>query len=603
MQRFDYCCSRDGHGLSYPGFSVVFIQTFSLHHTLRFAVEQSAFSPDNEMIMADLANVPIGYMPQDIEKQIFNIGEGLEDFPSKYKVKTLFPIPVIADRSFPWPKSRATSVKVLPESSAYRFSLRGFDFQMPIALEDDGPAEVILKGHAYVQLSLFFGNTISLTYRFLFDSKSAEIIDGISGENTSANTNHVIALLSTFLAGEYWSRDLKGSDDAPEPKSYIDLKTTLYIDNFLYDSEGNPIEQQSEQIKLETSGRTFDPICSTYKKFIYKHCIAFREGLELEQMKNVLPEIELQTNSAKDDLHYAMVDIWENVQHIYSKGHDLFAKIKGFSEAKIVNHIRDFHAPELIGLMTLYPMEWRYRDANAYDEVCGENIAIDTDDLVLAGTNVSVVIGTYGRRGADDDGVNWEDHLKERAQYHVSWPEYLLILQMALAKKYTINMVKDMLIDVSLKAKGDSSEKMIGDNADLSMRLNRKLLQLDAVKYSKFASHVVMSDRTSRRLRLAEDMEQLRTVIEMIDNSLQNISNYKAMKSDFFLNMVLAIISIASTFELLFQESEMPFLTYFGIHSRGIAAYLVAVVAGVTLFALMVVLKNALKKFWFIFVK
>ena len=213
------------------------------------------------------------------------------------------------------------------------------------------------------------------------------------------------------------------------------------------------------------------------------------------------------------------------------------------------------------------------------------------------------MIGTYGRRGADDDGVNWEDHLKERAQYHVSWPEYLLILQMALAKKYTINMVKDMLIDVSLKAKGDSSEKMIGDNADLSMRLNRKLLQLDAVKYSKFASHVVMSDRTSRRLRLAEDMEQLRSVIEMIDNSLQNISNYKAMKSDFFLNMVLAIISIASTFELLFQESEMPFLTYFGIHSKGIAAYLVAVVAGVTLFALLVVLKNTLKKFWFIFVK
>lgn len=33
---FDYCCSRDGHGLEIPGFSAVFIQTFSIKQERQF---------------------------------------------------------------------------------------------------------------------------------------------------------------------------------------------------------------------------------------------------------------------------------------------------------------------------------------------------------------------------------------------------------------------------------------------------------------------------------------------------------------------------------------------------------------------------------------
>ena len=337
------------------------------------------------------------------------------------------------------------------------------------------------------------------------------------------------------------------------------------------------------------SGRTFDPICLAYKRYISKYCTAFSEGLTFEDIKNAHPVTQALANSAQDDLHYAMVDIWENIAHLDEYGKDLFEKKDKenaksdeiiLSEADIVNHIRDFHKPELIGLMTLYPQEWRYRDPLAYDEVCGENIAIDTDDLVLAGSNVSVVIGTYGRRGADDD------------------------LQMVLAKKYIVNTVKEQLINVSMSTSNNSHEELIGENALMSMRLNRKLLQLDMVQYSKFASHLVMSGRTTRRLGLNEDMEQLKSVIEMVDNSLQNLRNSKAMKSDFFLNIVLAIISIASTFELFFQDSSMPFLHHIlGIDTKGIAAYLVAVVAALTFFALLIVIKNSIKKFWYVFIK
>ena len=82
--------------------------------------------------------------------------------------------------------------------------------------------------------------------------------------------------------------------------------------------------------------------------------------------------------------------------------------------------------------------------------------------------------------------------------------------------------------------------------------------------------------------------------MDTVDSSLHNISDYKSMKSEFLLNIILGIVSVASTFELLFQNSEMPFLTHFGIESSRLAAVLVAVVASITIFAiLLVVVKYA----------
>jgi len=67
------------------------------------------------------------------------------------------------------------------------------------------------------------------------------------------------------------------------------------------------------------------------------------------------------------------------------------------------------------------------------------------------------------------------------------------------------------------------------------------------------------------------------------------------MKSDFVLNFILAIISVASTFELFFQQSEMPFLTYFGIQSSHLAAVVVMVVACVTIFGILLVVSKTIR--------
>lgn len=649
MKDYNYCCSKDGHGLAFPSFSVVFIQTFSIHRNLEFVLPTDAVLGNYKKVIRNIAEeaedtkvfksvaehcgLPVVYMNQNIERQIF-VMDGKENALEKKKLcgDALVNRGVLTKRYMkPIGKKEyvpeSSQVWRFPKKAVYRFSLRGFDFHMPLRPTDEEDFyPVDLVGHVNVEMSLFFGNTVSMTYRFFFDGNSSEILSVPENQDdkikqTDAVTDHIIALLSTYLGAEYWSADSEEGD------SNINLESTFIAKDFWIDENGREVPQDKRvDLYMSEGGRAFDEIALRYKKFLYAKYTAYREGLAMEDMREHEHFRKHKGVSVINDHHYAMVDIPEFLKHPVEKEdgtvEDLFSKTRKpkLSEAEIINHIRDYHKPELIGLMTLYPGEWPYRDGASFDEVCGENIAIDTDDQVMVGTNLAVVIGTYGRRSdevkqgnigeeAQDgtqvqkQGVDWAKHLEERARYHVSWPEYLMILQMVLAKKYVIGFAKDQLIDVALQARDKSAEELIGKNADLGMRLSRQIIQLDVVKYSKFASHLVMFERTTRRLHLDEDMEKLKEVTDIVDSSLHNLSDYKAMKSDFLLNMILVIVSVASTFELLFQNAEMPFLSYFNVSSHGLAAWLVLIVATITLFALLLALKSSIKKMWNMFVK
>ena len=553
--------------LTYPGFSVVFIQTFSLDRFQEFSLPERAvkemktkFEEYNEdktvaIEKADALSTPIAWVERDIENKIFVL-PGNSPLEDSYK-----------------------------KGNVMRFSLRGFDFVMPIVpAEDEQIYEVMLKGHCNVEMNLFFGHTASITYRFLFDGHSSMI-------SRPVVTDHIIAFLSNWLSAEFWSKEEGGE------KTDINYETHFSVERIWLDEAGNPLEEPAAMENLGT-GRSFDAVATRYKRYILGHCTDLKKGTPHADKKR----LQSEEPSVEEDYHYAMVDVWENIQHLDKDGNDLFINDKNrpgyLTEAQIIDHIREEHKNELIGLLSLYPEEWPYRDPAAYDEVCGENIAIDTDDLVLAGSSLCVVIGTYGRRGMGEEGVNWVEHLQERSYYHVSWPEYLLILQMILAKKYIIGKATDELVLSTVDVEDKSAEKLIGENAALSMRLSQLVTQLDVVKYSKFPSHKVMFDRTTARLGLEADEEHLHQIMESVDNALHNQSDYKAMKSDFLLNVILAIISVASTFELFFQESRMPFLDFFGMQTGRLSALVVLVVAFITIFALLLVLVNTAKSVW-----
>ena len=197
---------------------------------------------------------------------------------------------------------------------------------------------------------------------------------------------------------------------------------------------------------------------------------------------------------------------------------------------------------------------------SSYEDVCGRNIAIDTDDLVLANQNMSVVFGTYGRRGKGSP-TDWKEHLARRDRYHVSWPEYLVLLEIVLAKKQTINYVLNRYIDNSRRAIRSNVHDMIEQNAQLTVELSGILMRLNSVRYLRYMSHKHMFELTQRNLRVEEDSRQLQEVMQQVDKSLENVNNMMEIRHADDTKYILLFISIASLFGVLLQSEDVPILS------------------------------------------
>lgn len=644
FREFNKCCSEDGSKLTYPRFSVVFLQTFCIHDSLQFTVpETSVLKPEqyravmqeinNEAqnlavsaakakgsttidegwrfkSLAEYLDQPISYMYQDIEKQIFITSE--DDDKELKCLRHKHPCTRAGREQksvVPYKDRNEDKVYTFSNSSVYRFSLKGFDFTVPISSgkDEDGNYKhqpVKLKGHANVEMSLFYGNTASIAYKFFFDGYTASVLNEDTGEQTVAVTDDLIAFLSCHLGAEYWSSKNKEEssidffkkfnvdkiwldkdgkalpNDTPESILWPDQGTECVYHNnrkcHFNKDDGNEMcakievlnTTSNEKCPFNGEKRVFNNVMLRYKKYLYENCTAYKEKCTRREKKEHRKFRMTHPLSVSFDHHYAMVDIWGDVKHESMKTRrDVFAENDVFhlSEPDIVTHIREYHKPEMIGLMTLYPSEWPYRDAGTFDYVCGESVAIDTDDLVMVGTHMAVVIGTYDRRGEESCGNNWKEMAKVKARHQVAWPEYLMILQFILAKKTVISRMKDRIIEITKKIADRSNEKLLYENANFSLDLTRQILQLDVVKYAKFASHRVMYDRTMERMKVDKDIEEIHDMSEMLNSNLQNMSNYKSMRTDSGLNWVLALISIVSVSELLFQDARFDFWhTLFG---------------------------------------
>ena len=522
--------------LVYPTFGVVFIQTFSIRHEKEFFIpkkgKQSIITPLN----------------RDIEEQIF-----------------------ILPKDSPYEKDGLGNVA--------RFSLRGFDFTLPIWFGKDQKTSEQLNyfsGRCHVEMNLFYGHLVSITYRFLFNNE-----DEYCKMTNPAETDHIITLLSTWLNGEHWNKDNE------EQEARIDLHADFDVTSIWLDEDGNPLlEKTFIDNSPEELGRCFDKVAVRYKRFIYNHCTRNKYRSQWLTNKRVEQDIEWDKNSVEDDSHYAMVDVGEDVMHWGPRGGNLFA---GLKEDAVVHHIREEHKAELIGLLTLYPREWKYRDSSDYDEVCGGSIAIDTDDLVLAGSSVCLVLGTYGRRGEGKE-TDWENVLKETLrEYQVRWPEYLLILQFLLARQYLLDYVSDQLVNATLEMEKRSPERMLERSANLSVRLMRLLVQLDVVKFAKYPSHIVMYNRTAERLGIADSQERTDALISQMATGLNNIKDLQSARRENTTNLILAFVSVFSAFQLFYARPEMHFLEElwpnFPLGNAG--AIIILLVAAISIYALL----------------
>ena len=576
MELLNTCCSVDENELVFPSFSVVFIHTFAVDSNKRGKLlvpplSQKDYEERYDKMTVNLKSDPApkrgGKIPVD-------------DY-SSLKTSSIAELQGHQEDLVMMVKSDVEKLlftqKSLDEKQIVRYSAKGFNFRIPVRSDAEKNKRGAVKydfesadfeGHANVEISQFFDNIFSVTYRFLFDGNACRVlrpdiadkVDNLDKMRQKernlmgATVNHVISFLASYLGAEYWTSDPFKNVD----KGTIDFKCRLLIDGFWLDADGRPVAsgKGEKNVWVQTNeqddARVFDSVALRYKKFIISK---FDEAIPLDSV------------GVNEDSRYAMVDIWESIMHPYKDGKktkDLFGDTHDprLGEAGIIRHIRDYHRPELVGLLSMYPAEWPYRDAEAFDEVCGDNIAIDVDDLVLAGSHVAVVFGTYALRGDGVNGVNWKKIMRERRLYHVSWEEYLLILQFVLAKKHTLTKAVDRLLHMTSDM-AEVTKKMIGDCSKAALAASKKVIELDVVKQMKFPSHKVMYDRTMRRLRVDEEFERFKDVQEVVTGSLQSIGEYHAAKADYKTNTALIAISVLSLFELLYQTSEMPFIKFF----------------------------------------
>jgi hypothetical protein len=403
------------------------------------------------------------------------------------------------------------------ELSVRRHELDGLHLEVQLT-NDEGSA--IVAGRVEVRASVYFDATVSLTYRVVV-SDALELCRASRALNTDD-----LAILAGLAQGiEHWHTQ---SADA---QSEISLGAhTVTISDLWINEQGQPVDVP---VRLSGSNEVLAEVLSRYACYF-----------------GALRKAELGERYVSS---YTLVDVWEDIAHTG----DAFSEL---TAPAIIEHIEQHHRPELMGLLTLYPYEWPYRDARSFDAVCGANIAIDTDDLVLVSDNMCLVVGTYGLRG-DGSPTDWRAVFgSRRSRDHVCWPEYLCILDLLLAKQHTLAFALYSLMENGIVSSARLSNKkdIIRENAIFRLQLSNLMLSLDTAKFSRFASHKLMAKRTEARLDIHTDQRQLADSLREIDAALTSIDAHDQLRRSRTLRALLMFITVASVIQVVFQDLRLP---------------------------------------------
>ncbi len=401
-----------------------------------------------------------------------------------------------------------------------RYELDSFNIDISLYSKDADDTPVKLNsifGEVKVHAAVYFNKAVSLSYRFVVNTKEKE--SSFCFTEKPFSTDDMILLAGLIHRVEHWNEE-KGKYSVSEDQHRIKLR-------------------RKDGVEISGGSEIFTQIQKSYKS-------------------------KFTTCPKSEDSHHVMIDVWDDIAHSNLD----FTKM---SESDIITHIETKHKSELIGLMSLYPYEWPYRNERDFQNICRDNIAIDTDDIVLTNSKVSLVIGTYGIRGEDAPTV-WKDQIHFMNIYHVSWVEYLVLLETAIVKKTTIRYVLSSYIaninklsDANLKSKKSDIQAAISENADLNIRLTSLVARLDIARYVRYVSHKHMYKKAIKNLNIEEDIEQLNFITSNIDNALNNANNMRELKQTNTANRILMVISIASLLEVVMSEAKIPVLSLIGL--------------------------------------
>ena len=361
-----------------------------------------------------------------------------------------------------------------------------------------------------------------------------------NGEDCSlsreAKTEDLVGLLRTWVddscPGEvFWDDDSETASAEQRITAFLPL-----------DVSKDPTEKES-LFRCYGSSGVFWGIAERYHSFILRHCT------------RLIPDREMIVLPAERDLvlRYGLVDVWEDA--------------KCLSDSK---------KGEIMRLMTLAPDSVEALDEGQFRQVCGDSVSCEKERSIYVGKRIAVMFEKACRKYASGTS-----------------PSFILLLEDVLFKKHTIRLAKRVLTRFFENSGLYSENQLILTNSRLSLSI-QKMMDTPDLPFSSYLEELQF-DRIQDRLVVAKEQRDLYDSLERMHASLQSISNAKSSKSESVLNIILAFISVASAFQLLFQTTNMPFLKALGVErTTGISVIVIFLVAVVAIFAVLTLLARGL---------
>ena len=473
------------------------------------------------------------------------------------------------------------------------YELEGFDFHFTYSGYDDtSDSDFNLQGHCAVKMDVFFGKTVSVTYRFNFRKD-------VCKTHKPFTIDRLIGFLDTYLYSE--RRSFSVPEDLDERASFEKFDSMMGSASIglPLSEDGSPLDMNAV-CKIEFNGeiscrKAMTEIQRRYKSFIVRNCTCIRPGTSRAVSKTV----RCEAISPLDDDKYAFVSVPHNLQHIDENKDNLFSTQRNapLKNGEVIEHIKRHHKKELMGLISMLQELWIDSNEELFESICGQDVTLNTDECAFIGDRVGICFVTYFR-----GNEIWEDHLMAGSEFDgVVWPECLMVLQFYLAQRMVVrNATRVLLQNAVSHTDRQNLSRIVSRNQDINFYLAQSMLQFDAVQY-KFTFNAQMADSIANRLNIKAIKEQFEHHMSTVDKSVRNIKDSLSSSREIRMNVILGIVSIISAFQLFFVGTSMPFLSeYWNIESGSIGAILITLVAGVAVIVILILLVSAIK---FIFPK